>query len=232
MALKSLEARLYSRRSMNAAERTSLTIDVIVDAAIKVIEKEGLAGLSMRQLASALDVTPTALYHHVNGKDELLDMCAMRILAQIPVPNRKLPWTRRMRELILHQQQVFMRVPGLAKYLLVHRQSSVAALLWAEAVLSIAHDAGYTPEQSLPVLMTMSFLVNPLTLADDKAPPKALTPVLNSNRATTALLKKHAGMFPCLTDVLPHLQGSSYESQFESALDRVIASIAKELGPR
>jgi TetR/AcrR family transcriptional regulator, tetracycline repressor protein len=216
---------------MKAAEnvRNSLTIDTIVDAAIKVIEKEGLAGLSMRQLASTLDVTPTALYHHVKGKDELLDMCAMRIVSQIPVPDRKLPWTKRMRALILHQQQVFMRVPGLAKYLLVHRQSSVAALLWAEAVLGIAHDAGFTPKQATPVLMTMSFLVNPLTLADDHAPPKESTPVLNRNRATTALLKKHAAMFPCLTGVMPHLEGSSYESQFEAALDRVIASIAREL---
>jgi AcrR family transcriptional regulator len=217
---------------MKAAEnvRNSLTIDTIVDASIKVIEKEGLAGLSMRQLASTLDVTPTALYHHVKGKDELLDMCAMRIVSRIPVPDRELPWTRRMRALIMDQQQVFMSVPGLAKYLLVHRQSSVAALLWAEAVLGIAHDAGIKPKQATTVLMTMSFLLNPMTLADDHAPPKGTTPVLNRNRATTALLKKHAAMFPRLTDVLPHLEGSSYESQFEMALDRVIASIAKELG--
>ena len=36
-------------------------------------------------------------------------------------------------------------------------------------------------------------------------------------------------MFPCASEVLPHLQTSSYESQFEMALDRVISSIEREL---
>ena len=213
--------------SENETGRGSLTIDVIVDASIKVIQKDGLAGLSMRQLASNLDVTPTALYHHVKGKDELLDLCATRILAQIPVPDPKLHWTKRMRTLILEQQRIFMRVPGLAKYLLVHRESSVASLMWAEAVLSVMHDAGFKPEQTLPVLMSMSFLVNPVTLIDDKTPAK-FTPVLYRNRATS-IIKKHPGMFPCVSAVLPQMQGSSYETQFETALDRVISGIEREL---
>jgi hypothetical protein len=60
----------------------------------------------------------------------------------------------------------FMRVPGLAKFLLVHRQSSIASLQWAEAMLSVMHDAGYKAPQTLPVLMSMSFLINPITLID------------------------------------------------------------------
>ncbi|HSV35070.1 MAG TPA: TetR/AcrR family transcriptional regulator C-terminal domain-containing protein [Ramlibacter sp.] len=208
--------------------RGSLTTDVIVAAAIKALQKDGLAGVSMRQLASVLEVTPTAIYHHVKDKDELLDLCAVEILRQIPTPDPGLPWTKRMRFLILEQQRVFMRVPGLAKYLLVHRQSSVAALQWAEAVLSVMHDAGFKAPQTLTVLMSMSFLVNPITLIDDKVPAKAFTPVLYRTRAS-ATIKKHPGMFPCVTEVLPHLQTSSYEAQFETALDRVIAGIEREL---
>jgi AcrR family transcriptional regulator len=207
--------------------RDSLTADVIVTAAIKLLQKDGLAGLSMRQLASTLDVTPTAIYHHVKDKDELLDLCAVQILAQIPVPDRSLPWTQRLRALILEQQRVFMRVPGLAKFLLVHRESSVASLQWAEAVLSVMHDAGFKADQSLPVLMSMSFLVNPITLVDDKAPAK-FTPVLYRTRAT-ALIKKNPGKFPCVSEVLPLMQGGGYETQFETALDRVISGIEREL---
>jgi TetR/AcrR family transcriptional regulator, tetracycline repressor protein len=211
-----------------AAVRDNLTVDIIVTAAIKLLQKDGLAGLSMRQLAATLDVTPTAIYHHVKDKDELLDLCAVEILAEIPVPDRNLHWTKRLRALILEQQRVFMRVPGLAKFLLVHRDSSVASLQWAEAVLGVMHDAGFKAPQSLPVLMSMSFLVNPTTLIDDKVPVKAFTPVLYRTRAT-ALIKKHPGMFPCVSEVLPLMQAGSYESQFETALDRVISGIEQEL---
>ena len=213
-----------------AAVRDSLTVDVIVTAAIKLLEKDGLAGLSMRQLAATLDVTPTAIYHHVKDKDELLDLCAVEILAQIPKSDRSLPWPKRLRALIIEQQRVFMRVPGLAKFLLVHRESSVASLLWAEAVLSVMHDAGFKAQQSLPVLMSMSFLLNPITLVDDKQPAK-FTPVLYRTRAN-ALIKKHPGMFPCVSEVLPLMQAGSYESQFETALDRVILGIEQELAGR
>jgi len=212
----------------NGAGRNNLTIEVIVAAALKAIHKEGLAGLSMRQLAGMLEVTPTAIYHHVKDKDELLDLCAEHILSQIPVPDARLHWTQRLRALILEQQRVFMRVPGLAKYLLVHRQSSVAALQWGEAILSVMHDAGFKGPQTLQVLMSMSFLINPITLIEDKTPVRSFTPVLYRTRAS-ALVKKHPGKFPCITEVLPHLQGNSYEIHFVTALDRVIAGIEREL---
>lgn len=220
--------RAADKPASGEARNNFLTIDVIVAAAIKLLQKDGLAGLSMRQLAAMLDVTPTALYHHVKGKDELLDLCAVQILSQIPVPDPALPWTRRLRALILDQQRVFMRVPGLAKFLLVHRQSSIASLQWAESVLSVMDNAGFKAPQSLPVLMSMSFLLNPITLIDDKAPAKAFTPVLYRTRVG-ALIKKHPGMFPCLSEILPHLQAISYEAQFEMALDRVISGIEREL---
>ena len=50
--------------------RNTLTLDIIVATAIKGLHKDGLAGLSMRQLAGMLNVTPTAIYHHVKDKGD------------------------------------------------------------------------------------------------------------------------------------------------------------------
>ena len=43
-----------------------------MDAALAVVDAEGLDGLSMRRLAEELDTGPASLYAHVSGKDELL----------------------------------------------------------------------------------------------------------------------------------------------------------------
>src|SRR6185369_5378700 len=102
------ESKPAAARPAKAAVRNAMTIDTIVATALKGIQKEGLAGLSMRQLAATLDVTPTAIYHHVKDKDQLLDLCAERSLASIPEPNAALPWPQRLKVLLLEQQRVFL----------------------------------------------------------------------------------------------------------------------------
>jgi hypothetical protein len=54
--------------------------------------------------------------------------------------------------------------PGLARFLLIHCESSLAALRWAESLLSVLNAAGLGGEQAMRVMMTLSLLINPLTL--------------------------------------------------------------------
>jgi AcrR family transcriptional regulator len=44
----------------------------IVDAALRILQKEGPDAVSMRQIARAVGVTPMALYHHFPNRDALL----------------------------------------------------------------------------------------------------------------------------------------------------------------
>lgn len=52
----------------------------IVDRAITVLDEYGLESLTMRRLAAELDVRPSALYHHVPNKQQLLAAVADEIL--------------------------------------------------------------------------------------------------------------------------------------------------------
>jgi TetR/AcrR family transcriptional regulator, tetracycline repressor protein len=52
----------------------------IVEAAYAMLREHGLAGLSMRRLATDLGVQPGALYYHVASKQDLLVAVAGRIL--------------------------------------------------------------------------------------------------------------------------------------------------------
>ena len=218
-----------SPAATEAPARGGLTLEIIVATAIRTIEKEGLGGLSMRQLAGVLEVTPTAIYHHVRDKDALIDLCAQSILARIPSPDPALAWPRQLRSLILEQQRLFIRYPGLARFLLVHRDSSVAALHWGEAILSVLLRAGFPSEAALQVLRSLSFLINPITLIDEPAPRRKSHPVLQRSHVAS-LMKKHKAQLPMFTEVLPHLERISYETQFELALDQVIAGIQSTTG--
>ncbi len=58
---------------MRRAMRESLSRAAVVDAARELLMQEGLGGLSLRRLASRLDVTAAALYAYVDNKRDLLE---------------------------------------------------------------------------------------------------------------------------------------------------------------
>jgi TetR/AcrR family tetracycline transcriptional repressor len=73
-----------------------LSRGVVVDRALELAAAEGLEAVTIRRLATALDVTPMALYWHFRTKDELLDGCADRLLDAVELPADEGAWAERM----------------------------------------------------------------------------------------------------------------------------------------
>ncbi|MFD3517801.1 TetR/AcrR family transcriptional regulator [Streptomyces sp. NPDC058657] len=59
--------------------KRGLSLETIVDAAVKVADTEGLDTLSMRRLAGELGTGTMSLYRYVPGKTELLDLMLDRV---------------------------------------------------------------------------------------------------------------------------------------------------------
>lgn len=70
--------------------------DDVVRRAIDVLDAHGLADLSMRRLAAELGVQPSALYHHVRSKQELLGHLADEILTRGDRPLPAASWSVRI----------------------------------------------------------------------------------------------------------------------------------------
>src|ERR1700736_1517751 len=58
---------------------------VILQAALRIIDRDGVDGLSMRRLSDEVGRDPTVLYRHVPSKAALLDGVAEIVLAQLRV---------------------------------------------------------------------------------------------------------------------------------------------------
>ncbi|MBV7244618.1 TetR/AcrR family transcriptional regulator [Streptomyces sp. MW-W600-10] len=61
-----------------------LSVDAIVAAAVAVADEEGMGALSMRAVGDRLGRTAMALYTHVPGKSELLDLMYDAVHAELP----------------------------------------------------------------------------------------------------------------------------------------------------
>ena len=69
-----------------------LTRDRLVEAALELIQEDGLDGLSMRALAERLEVKAASLYWHVRDREELLELLAGSILDSVPRPRPAAGW--------------------------------------------------------------------------------------------------------------------------------------------
>src|SRR3954447_19587690 len=101
----------WRRRSEPAArDKRPLTRELIVDAALALLERDGLQGLSMRRLAQELGSGAASLYWHVGDKEELLSLLLDRIVgeAQVPEPDPE-NWQGTVKELARASRRLLSR---------------------------------------------------------------------------------------------------------------------------
>jgi TetR/AcrR family transcriptional regulator, tetracycline repressor protein len=73
---------------LNPLERTPLTRDRIVRTAIRLADEHGPAALTMRRLGQLLDVEAMSLYHHVNGREDLLEGMVAQLVDDVSIPTQ------------------------------------------------------------------------------------------------------------------------------------------------
>src|SRR3990170_4502455 len=77
--------------------REPLTRERIVEAALRLMDLEGLEAVSMRRVAREVGVEAMSLYHHVEDKEDLLDGICELVMAEFDFPERVDDWAENCR---------------------------------------------------------------------------------------------------------------------------------------
>jgi len=92
--------------------RRPLTIASIAEAALKLIDREGLSALSMRRVGAELGVEAMAIYHHLPNKEALLEaVVTYGTPGALPVPDGD--WRTDLRALANAVHRQFSAHPAL-----------------------------------------------------------------------------------------------------------------------
>ena len=92
--------------------RKPLTREAILDAAIVILDRDGMAGLSMRKLGAAVGVEAMSLYNHVPNKEALLDGIHERILLSLETPAHARTWQAFVRHQALALHRALLAHPN------------------------------------------------------------------------------------------------------------------------
>lgn len=125
--------------------RAPLTPDRITQAAIRVADDSGLAKLSMRSVGRELGVEAMSLYHHVDGKQALLDAVADAVMGEIALPSPDQPWRASMVLRATSARAVLASHPWALGLVESRPQPGPALLTHHEAVLASLRSNGFSP---------------------------------------------------------------------------------------
>ena len=72
-------------RGRGRPNKAILTKENIADAALKIVTAKGVESLTMAALARSLGVATSALYNHVSGRDDVLNLVQELVMGQVDV---------------------------------------------------------------------------------------------------------------------------------------------------
>lgn len=136
------KTRVPTRRRGKSAPEQPLSRELIADAAVELVDREGLEALSMRRLASELGIGTMTIYGYFRDKDELLDFSIDRMARRYELPSGEGDWRRRMRDLITTMYGSLLEHPSAVQLRSRRPILNPGALRSGEAGMRILADAG------------------------------------------------------------------------------------------
>jgi len=124
--------------------RPALSTQRVIDAASRVADASGLAGVSMRSVGRELKVEAMSLYHHVASKDALLDGLTDWLFARIDTPSPSGPWRAEMEARAHSARTVLAAHPWGLGLIESRRTPGPATLHHHDAVLGCLRAAGFS----------------------------------------------------------------------------------------
>jgi AcrR family transcriptional regulator len=135
--------------------RSFLRLPAIVAEARRIADADGLTAVSMRSLAEALDCTPRALYRHVSGKDEVLELLADAALGELSAPRSGPDWEAALVEFFAAMRDLLVASPAVAEIIAQHPVAGPHFRAHGEAVVTLLLSAGLEPREAVEAMVAL-----------------------------------------------------------------------------
>ncbi|MDP9329474.1 MAG: TetR/AcrR family transcriptional regulator [Actinomycetota bacterium] len=205
--------------------REKLTRERVIDAALQVMDAEGLEAVSMRRVAREVGVEAMSLYHYVKDKDDLLAGICDRVMADFEFPDATGDWNQRVRAGARSWRRVLQAHPDVMRLFAVTHgpsQSAPDALRPTEFALGLFKEAGLSDRDTVQAFhafggyiqgfaMMEGGSINPVAAAED-----------HLGKVASAV---SAEDFPVLAAVSRHFAECDADEQFEFGLDLLIKGL-------
>jgi AcrR family transcriptional regulator len=220
--------KITSRRDRPA--KAPLSRDVIVSTALDMLAKDGLAGLSLRRVATALETGAASLYVYLVNLDELYALMFDQALGELaPTASDGFSPRERLKNYLMAYLHVLLARPGLAHVAMTTVASGPNSLRMWEMLLGLLKEVG-VPDARLVAGIDM-LLLHVTSVAAEESNRHAMGQ--DFERVTNALADASADQFPLLATLFRQgmFPGSDDDdARVRWALDVMIEGITANQG--
>jgi AcrR family transcriptional regulator len=210
-----------------------LTRSMILQAALAIVDRDGVDGLSMRRLSDALGRDPVMIYRHVPNKAAVLDGVAEIVLAQLFVNTADPDWAGQLRTVAGNFRQLALAHPNVVPLLVTRPlatplgQRPPGILRPLEDVLALLTSAGFAGEDALHVYRVLfgflyGHILNELQEVIER--PEETDLVLRFGLHRLAITE-----FPLLRALAPALASYDGAAELERGLDLLLPGLIATL---
>ena len=208
--------------------RERLTRDRVVRAALAVVDRDGLDGLTMRALGRELGVDPMAAYHHVPSKEAILQGVVEAILAElaVPDPSVRLGWRDAARLIGREYRRALLAHPNALPVVSTQPPLTPAGMRLIENAAAMLVRGGLAPRQALEVINGTAAAVIGSALVEAGVTPGS--EAIEQSVIDSAYASLRPDEFPTITAVMATADAESFDPdrQFEDLLDALVRGFA------
>lgn len=211
------------------AKRTPLSRERIIAAAMQVADDGGLPAVSMRSVGKALGAEAMSLYHHVSGKEELLDLLADAAFDEIPLLEIGTPWRTAMTSRADAMRAVLRAHPWALGLLESRSNPGQAVIRHHDRVLGVLRQGGFDLALAAHAYSVLDAYIYGFVLTELTLP---FTPDEGAD-AFAEGLELPADEYPHLAEMLEQMVlGHEYDygDEFGYGLDLVLDQLELRLG--
>jgi AcrR family transcriptional regulator len=213
------------QRRRRRASHAALDREHIVEAGLRLVDADGVDGLSLRRLAGELGVTPMAMYWHVRDRAELLDLIGERVLEAIEIPAPAGDWRRQLRDVHRAMLRPLLDHPNAVELMVGRARFGAAGITLFERILAILRDAGLAPAEAFDAYQSL-YLFQLGFMATARRSPEFRQVQAQGAAYLRAL---DPASFPAIAAIASVIGTRSLEEQYAIGLDVVIEGIAAAL---
>ncbi|MEI5522900.1 TetR/AcrR family transcriptional regulator [Streptomyces brasiliscabiei] len=206
-----------------AAARTPLSRERVIRAAVAVADEKGSAALTMRAIAEPLGVEAMSLYHHVAGREDILDGMVDTVFGEIELPPGDTDWKTAMRRRALSARAALGRHPWAIGLMDSRSRPGPATLRHHDAVIGALRAGGFSVTMTAHAVSLVDSYLYGFVLQEQSLPftgPEEVDEV-----AGAILSEMPADAYPHLTELaVEHVlrPGYDHSAEFAFGLDLIL----------
>lgn len=143
-------AQAAAAKAPRRLSRGTLTREVIVDAALRILDEGQVNGLTFARLGKELGASPTAMYRHFPSRDDIMNAVADELIRiSIDGYEPSGTWQDSLRDLAYRAWHAFERHPAAAMQTFYRVTLGPNEIRVVDAILEAIHEAGWRGQDAV-----------------------------------------------------------------------------------